>query len=712
MDTNRINIINQDLSQGVASSVDTLKGFTVVKAEKGPIEPVFIPANSLATIHEVLGYPSATYPDIQEVIDFNNQYGVFVSAPYDEDAANKVPVAYVTPAGIFASAAPVTITGSRLEDVAMDEAAIEGINLLSSNPAVLIPVGKEQSYFGTAEADVAAPLGYEVGVTASSLTINFAFSIALAALNTTKLAAHFLDQTALSDSTMAVGRVVKNPRSDTGSTVAVLVFDIPGEAALLELHLKIVDTDYEITDSEGNLICTVDGASTTSISINSEDVREALVGKAAEYFSANAITSLWSDETFRNSVRVYWKAELYDAAVFATIYPKYLSERTTTLTFGKQALGNRISMTVTELVTPTSYSTKTLTGSLLEQDVDGFGASLHFADRLASQNLIAVAVIKPFANTVFTATGTIAAPRFTLEPVVLSRGARIVPESLEAGWQLASSPEYDVVEVFFNTHAITAEQETTFKTLAATHKLARYVAAQHVEPTAAVEELAALNYGHNYIISTNSFVRRSSYTREDFISSAIGAYAAMILRAVELKMGGAAPMFLNSGGVGGQLALSVKKATYKYSKDQLTYLDNAGYNPIILDSTYGVMVVGQKTAKGGELSDWSYVGHMSAFLRFQREVRDTVLTPQIGKPNNPYYRDLRKQQVDSLLRPRIEGMGRIWAAAVCDTAEATVNTRDIQAQRKFVVKVTLRVDIFSEAVDLVMVNVDQYTEIQ
>lgn len=710
MDTNRINIINQDVSSSVVNTVETLRGYTVVRAPKGPIEPIYIPANNAAMIYDTLGYTSADYPDIQEVLDFNSQYGLFVSAPYDVAAANKVPVAYATPAGIFASSTPVTITGSRLEDVALDEAVVEGLNSFSANPFVLVPVGKEHSYFNTTGADASTVLTYDAGA-GGGLVINLGFAITLSTLIAVRSKAHFINPAAITTATASTGHVMAAPSGDR--VVGHLVFEIPGKAPI-ELMLRTEEdtSDYELTDLAGNYICSIDGDSTTSMLINTSDSRAVGLGTAvAEYFSVLAVQSTWSDEAFRNSVRVYWKAELLKEAIYGVVYPKYLSEATTTLAFTKQALGNKISFTVSEQVTPTSYSIKSITGSLLDQDVDGFGASLAFQERLADQELINVLTIKPFTGTIYTATGTSNPPQFVMQPVVLQHGERILGESLEAGWEEASTPDYDIVEVFFRVQPLTTGESTAFLTLASTHKLSRFVAPQHVAPASVSEDLPQLNYGQNYIISTNSFFRRSSFTRQDYETSLIGAYAAMILRAVEYKLGGAAPMFLNTGNVGGQLGVTVRKPKYRYTKDQLSMLDVAGYNPIILDSAYGVMVVGQKTAKGGELSDWSYVGHMSAFLYFLREARDLVLIPQLGKANNPYYRDLRKQQLDTLLRSRVEGMGRIWAQAVADTSEATANTKDIQAARKFLAKVFVKVDIFSEGVELILVNVDQYTDI-
>ena len=146
----------------------------------------------------------------------------------------------------------------------------------------------------------------------------------------------------------------------------------------------------------------------------------------------------------------------------------------------------------------------------------------------------------------------------------------------------------------------------------------------------------------------------------------------MIARIIQYKFGGAAPMWENTSvsgvGLGGQLdMINVYKLKYKYNKKQLDILDDLNYNPVINDRQYGIMVTGQKTCKSGSMTDWSYIGHTAAFLNFLKQVRANVMIPQIGKPNNPYYRALRKDQVDAYLAQRLNGSDRIWAWAECDT---------------------------------------------
>lgn len=713
MATDRIQIINEDLGVSTSTPELAIKGFTVVKASKGPIEPIYFKPGSSSDIYEKIGYPSAEHATIQEAIDFNNAgYGIYISAPYDTAAENRLPAAYVTPAGVLTRATPVDVSGVVVERIVSEEEAVTGINVFSATESVLVPLGREATYFNEG-ADVSEVIEYVAG-DVKQLVFNIGFDIspvngALSAQTTTNL--HFLNTSAFN--TEEPGRVLRN---DSASD-AILVVDIPGAEATIELHIDIATGNtLLVKDNAGRAVGEVladASGNIYKITLDSEYTRgEGVTGLYKTYFSASAIATTWASPAFRAGVKVYWKAALNSEAIYATIFPKYLSQRSTTLTFPRQQLGNKLGFTAREEATPGIYASYSIEGSLEYGTTDGFGAALDFESRLANQGLLNVAVIKPFAaNTIFTATNTSTGPTITMESVILSRGVRVVTDSsLEHGWEAAQAPEMDSVEVFFNPVPLTAA-ETLFTSLANTHSLSRFIGSRMVAPSAATEDLPQLSYGSNYYITTNMFSRKSSFTRESFMSPLTGAYAAMIAKIIDRKAGGAAPMYLNgAGGVGGQLeGISVGKVLYKYKEAELTYLDEACYNPIVKDPAYGVMVVSQRTAKAGEKSDWSYIGHSSAFLRFQRQMRDTVMYPQLGKANNPYYQDLRAEQTKDLLKARTDGPGRIWAAGTVDTV--TVNTDEVKRMRWFKIAVRVKVDTFSEGVTLTFTNVDQATQI-
>jgi len=80
--TNRLTVLNQDLSSYVNPNPAGIIGGTVINAPKGTAKWQYVPPLSTNTILSLFGQPSSTWPDIQELIDFNSAgYGVYVSAP-------------------------------------------------------------------------------------------------------------------------------------------------------------------------------------------------------------------------------------------------------------------------------------------------------------------------------------------------------------------------------------------------------------------------------------------------------------------------------------------------------------------------------------------------------------------------------------------------------------------------------------------------------
>ncbi len=56
-------------------------GFATIRAPKGTTAARYIPAHNPKMIEQMFGYASADWPDLYEVLDFNNEYGLYISAP-------------------------------------------------------------------------------------------------------------------------------------------------------------------------------------------------------------------------------------------------------------------------------------------------------------------------------------------------------------------------------------------------------------------------------------------------------------------------------------------------------------------------------------------------------------------------------------------------------------------------------------------------------
>ena len=287
--------------------------------------------------------------------------------------------------------------------------------------------------------------------------------------------------------------------------------------------------------------------------------------------------------------------------------------------------------------------------------------------------------------------------------------------AIEKGWTSALEID-DSIDLFFDPacHDVTDSAPTgTFFGLATQSKymgLAGYLFNCTVDPDK-VSEAPALTYGPNYWSICNQAVINPAGT-DSFYSSMIGARAVMQARIIERNYGGSAPMYINdSNGLGGQLGSLVGSTKLRYSfkkPDVRQKLADKNYNVVISDPNYGVLITSQMTCKKGTLTDWSYIGHACAFLTLEKLIWDNVMIPQIGKANNPYYRDLRAQQVQRYLDARTGGSNSIWSAATVDTSTAPgVNDVAAQKARKFVIVVKVKVNIFSEEVVLNFINLPQ-----
>ena len=288
-------------------------------------------------------------------------------------------------------------------------------------------------------------------------------------------------------------------------------------------------------------------------------------------------------------------------------------------------------------------------------------------------------------------------------------------EAIETGWDKAVEVN-DSIDLFFDPacHDVeTVNSKSKFFGLATRNRymgLAGYIFNITANPNKA-DNLDELTYGPNYWNICNQAVINPA-SANSFYSSMVGARAVMQARIIEKNYGGSAPMYINdSNGLGGQITSLVGSSKLRYSfrdPDIRQKFANKHYNVVVSDPNYGVLITSQMTCKSGALTDWSYIGHACAFLSLQRLIWDNVMTPQIGKANNPYYRELRAQQVQRYLDVRTGGSNSIWAAATVDTSTAPgVNDAAARKANKFVITVKVKVNIFSETVTLNFVNFPQ-----
>lgn len=696
MDTSRIVINTIDNSTSYVEQSTGVVGFTVVKAPKGSITPRKILAGGASKIKDIFGEATEEYPELFEVETFNKEYDIYVSAPY---SSAKVPVAYLTDKGVFVKKDTVEYTDKLekyiLEGDTSDD--IENISTFDEDPIVYKKCDIEYK------------------------TIDDTTGI----LIDTKITGDNIDSN---------GNIIT----------------IKGLLSSLNSNFKLTKTGCSVVDADGKDLST----STVSVKFYKKKENDSFetVTNPSEITGnvyllvtdeANIIKNTYSVDSNFKELSSYIETKLDKNDIYATILPKYPSERKLHISFvpfndlkgySYKVLSQRNILKINayeENAFHNVYSPVYIEGTLDKKSTSSVSPFTNTNESLTNQELVAVIPINPFTK-----------ESLSIEPkydsIVLEGGERKfeVEESTKGagdaitsvklhdiGWETVKKEDLDDVDIFFDSEYHKDYNElknSVFFKLGVTSPQNTYSVQNnrfsgHIfnytpsNPNTITEKLS---FGRNYWNICNLAVIDLSNGGR-ILSPMTGARALMQCRIIEGAYGGVAPMWENSKGMGGQLnMISPYRVKYKYTKEQLDNLDLYNYNPVIYDRQYGLMCVGQKTCKDEEITDWSYIGHACAFMVFIKQIRKYVMLPQIGKKNNPYYRTLRKEQVQQYLRDRISGTDRIWSEGIVDTSTADgVNDINAQRARKFVIKVSVKVDTFSEYVELNFYNEDQSTTI-
>ena len=99
----RLLFVDIDSSFSVSTESSTIKGFIVVRAPKGETAPYYFERGNMTAIYAMIGVPTANWPDLYEAEAFNQEYGLYVSAP--AGSSKKYPSyfggAYITSKGLI-----------------------------------------------------------------------------------------------------------------------------------------------------------------------------------------------------------------------------------------------------------------------------------------------------------------------------------------------------------------------------------------------------------------------------------------------------------------------------------------------------------------------------------------------------------------------------------------------------------------------------------
>ena len=746
MDTNRIIINNYDLSTVSEEQQTTISNFTVVKSPRGMITPIRIPANSAAKLKDIFGSSSKNYPELFEVECLNPYYDVYVSAPY---SSATIPVAVVTKDGIFPLENCVEynknvedlVTGNADEDI-----EIPGITTFASGTYNVLKdirypltnglggnsdiASSYPSYNGSYGADQRACMMINTGLTKKQLSDR----MKTYGDRNGKIYLKLKDLPEIVDGINSANIYISNAGSDKGYVCQI---DSTGKLSgtqYVGTTRTLGDVDMESAGDNDIIYLYITGLDTSTSNVDTGDI-------ITDKYVRNSLGL----EATRAAIRTYWVQKLGTDDVKATIFPKYPStDGIIHLSFdafnaskgypnNTVAGRNILKLTVyDENAFHNANHSISMTGSLDELARSESGASLGFTDSnadYAEQDLICIHTISPFTEADLKGMNT----SISQYPSIVLKGGTKNFETEEMntvalhnlGWEEAKDDDFGDVAYFFdcyrNTYqsiyGSTAEEgqeedtKSVFFDLASWRPQSGFIYNFTIAPNE-ISGMEPLGIGSNYWNLCNEAIINLPNGNGKITSPCTGERTRMQCLAEERRYGGAAIMYTNVNGVGGQLNLDPLRVRYKYNKDQQSALDDLNFNPMILDHTYGLMVVGNKTSKAGDVSDFSYISNTSPIFVLERELKNTVLLPQIGKENNPYYRQLRKQQTEAALRKRLEGTNSIFAQAYCDTSTADgVNDARARRNRQFIIQVGIKQTVYTEYVILNLSVYDQSVDL-
>ena len=716
MDTSRIVINTIDNSTSYVEQSTGVVGFTVVKAPKGSITPRKILAGGASKIKDIFGEATEEYPELFEVETFNKEYDIYVSAPY---SSAKVPVAYLTDKGVFIKKDTVEYT-EKLEKYILEGDTsddIENISTFDEDPIVHKKCDIEYKTIGSDTGILIDTniIGANIDSNGNIITIKGLLSSLNSNFKLTKTGCSVVDANA-------------QEINESKRTVSVSIYEKDKE----DSFKKVTENPSTI---KGNVYLLVTDAS-------------------------NIIKATYSVDSSFKELSSYTETKLDKKDIYATILPKYPSERKLHISFvpfndlkgySYNVLSQRNILKINayeDNAFHNVYSPVYIEGTLDKKSTSSVSPFTNTNESLTNQELVAVIPIQSFtkeslsiepkydsivleggerkfdvkaSNTEENKSGETVTKEASTEETTTEAVTSVDLHNI--GWGTVKKEDLDDVDIFFTSeyhNDYNELKESVFFELGVTSPQNKYSVQNnrfsgHIfnyTPSNPNTLTDKLSFGRNYWNICNLAVIDLPNGGR-ILSPMTGARALMQCRIIEGAYGGVAPMWENSKGMGGQLnMISPYRVKYKYTKEQLDNLDLYNYNPVIYDRQYGLMCVGQKTCKDGEITDWSYIGHACAFMVFIKQIRKYVMLPQIGKKNNPYYRTLRKEQVQQYLRDRISGTDRIWSEGIVDTSTADgVNDINAQRARKFVIKVSVKVDTFSEYVELNFYNEDQSTTI-
>jgi hypothetical protein len=723
----RLSFKDIDTSQGLGTTDSTVQGYMVIKAPKGNAMATYFPKGSANKIISLVGVPSIQYPNIQDALDFNASYGLYLSSPASssEEYPSYYGGFYVTERGLYDFDRVTDITAPNYHGRLTVASKTRPLVSESDNGLITLTAPDAWTYarlYGIRLTYTGNNLASEdlKGKVVDLVKDGDDFVLTVGASNYPVGLGDSEDLTVVmgGDAADAPDYVLWG---DGGALATYNYFDeyfLTGGITVEWIIDLSNDTYYYINQRSPN-------ETPTNVTISK-------IGyvRSVTNCIANILTSYNHSLSNKNAIKFSSVGSLSGIDVGTTYYVRDVdSNHLNDFGLATTPNGSRITITgtvgsgviYTEVTWPTNQISFSLSeegapgrqvgggtyiGNLVTTSLDSYGANNYIENLLTDEmNAFAqIRVVKPFTSPVT----TMIAPQ-----TVSMTGQRYASLStadlsvvLAEGWTEALNDEYDTISLFMEPSG----DDTTKSSLAAVrsiHQLSTVIAPL---VGASVEDLhdalAAAPRSKGMAYYANQFFIKEAYAGTTFWSNCIGAIGTKLAAIMEGRFGGWPPMFIDYNGLGGSLPVSAIKQKIKFSNENQQLMDQLGINIIVQDPFHGPLILGQKTSIAStEITDWSYLAHSMAFDIFKREIRDLVMIPQLGKPIDTQFQNIRQFQAQGILNKRTLGPGKIWESGLVDAF--TGNDATAKAARTFKLIIQVKVTVFSEFVELTLENVGQ-----
>ena len=737
----RISYTDVDSSVAAAPADDTaIKGYMVIEAPKGSSKPLYFQPGSRKKILSLYGSPSSDYPLIQDALDFNDQYSLYLSAPagtnttypsyyggmyvtdygpfyFDKVTSKTEPnylglltlgtetrlgdtAATMSRDGSAGTGYTITITGVK----ATTWAVLKGFKITYtasgqtlSGSVVYCDVNKTSMTVSTLVSGVSQAFG--------TITLDSGTGIYTFALAGTNAAAPLTNWGTNSSNADLYQDAISFP---TGFQVE-LILDISAKTYFYLAQRS--QTEYPTTVKIDKISNTIDVTSTINNAVLTA-ASHGLVANDTIVFSGSVPAGLTAGAKYY-VLDLDLTTNTFKVASSRGGSPIAPTGSGATFSFNDYAFkNNMVQFSVSELAYEgKTFSDGTFTGSLdpTSKSLNGDSDYLPLILPEDGGTMVEAFVVKAFSGNVVTRTAlqsyTLTGKRYAAQTTAITANI------LQEGWDEALSGDYEKVNIFMEPYGDSALKASLVALRRSIHKTSTFIAA--INDSTAAAAVISRNASPNssgVAYYANKLLRDENYTNTQFYSNCIGAIGTKLAAIMDIKKGGWAPHFSDFGGVGGSLPVSARKQLIKWTDDQQQQADKEGLNIIVLDPFQGPMIVGQKTAQSpATLTDYSFLAHTMAFDLFKREITNSVLIPQLGKPIDDKFMNIRQLQAQAILNTRLSGPNKIWIDGKVDAF--SFNDDTAKMQNTFKLSVRVKVTRFTEYLELILENVAQETAV-